>query len=150
MIDYAAPDLTKHPPRSPRVRLGGFVILPRIIDKCRAVIAGTNGEYGFACNLDLHFFNYVKIGPEAFKKEVETGIGDLEILTWVMKNLGRDLTLIDILAWSDYHTNRAPDNVAYRAKFNGMHEELAPERTDVITSFDMLDLDDYVSFGGKA
>ena len=31
-----APDLTQRPPRSPRVRLGGFVILPRMLDKGRA------------------------------------------------------------------------------------------------------------------
>ena len=33
-------DLTQHPPRSPRVRLGGLVILPRMIDKARATKAG--------------------------------------------------------------------------------------------------------------
>ena len=50
-----APNLTQHPPRSPRVRLGGYTILPRLLDKARAVIAGTAGEYrthqrgGFRC-----------------------------------------------------------------------------------------------------
>jgi hypothetical protein len=34
------PDLTKQPPRSARVRLGGYVILPRMLDKGRATIAG--------------------------------------------------------------------------------------------------------------
>src|ERR1035437_9387261 len=36
-------DLTKQAPRSPRVRLGGFVILPRCLDKGRATING-NGK----------------------------------------------------------------------------------------------------------
>ena len=40
-----APNLTQRPPRSPRVRLGGYTILPRLLDKARAVIAGTAGEY---------------------------------------------------------------------------------------------------------
>lgn len=44
MVDYCHPDLTQHPPRSPRVRLGGFAHLPRLLDKARAVAAGTNGE----------------------------------------------------------------------------------------------------------
>jgi hypothetical protein len=26
----------------------------------------------------------------------------------------------------------------------------APKRTDIVTWFDLLDVDDYVSFGGKA
>ena len=33
------PDLTKFPPRSPRVRLGGYVTLPRMLDKGRATLA---------------------------------------------------------------------------------------------------------------
>ncbi len=32
----SAPDLTQRPPRSPRVRLGGLVLLPRMLDKGRA------------------------------------------------------------------------------------------------------------------
>jgi hypothetical protein len=28
-----------------RARLGGFVLLPRILDKGRATLAGKNGEY---------------------------------------------------------------------------------------------------------
>jgi hypothetical protein len=31
-----------------------------------------------------------------------------------------------------------------------MHKAGAPKRTDIVTWFDLLDLDDYVSFGGKA
>ncbi|HEX7632014.1 MAG TPA: DUF5069 domain-containing protein, partial [Lacunisphaera sp.] len=42
-VNYSAPDLTRHPPRSPRTRLGGYVQLPRLIDKARAVAAGTAG-----------------------------------------------------------------------------------------------------------
>lgn len=44
------PNLAQRLPRSPRVRLGGFVILPRIPDKCRATLAGTNGANNHACN----------------------------------------------------------------------------------------------------
>ena len=53
------PDLTKAPPRSPRVRLGGFVILPRLLDKGRATIAAKNGDYVFNCPMDRRFFDFV-------------------------------------------------------------------------------------------
>ena len=33
--DTSTPDLRQRPPRSPRVRLGGYVILPRMLDKGR-------------------------------------------------------------------------------------------------------------------
>ena len=29
------------------------------------------------------------------------------------------------------------------------HKNGAPKRTDIVTWFDVLDMDDYVSFGGK-
>ncbi|MGA2555621.1 MAG: DUF5069 domain-containing protein, partial [Verrucomicrobiota bacterium] len=44
-----AVDLTQRPPRSPRVRLGGYVILPRMLDKGRAAINNKAGEYHFNC-----------------------------------------------------------------------------------------------------
>ncbi|HKS37360.1 MAG TPA: DUF5069 domain-containing protein, partial [Verrucomicrobiae bacterium] len=37
--DPAAPDLTQRPPRSPRSRLGGYSLLPRMLDKGRATLA---------------------------------------------------------------------------------------------------------------
>ena len=43
-----ASNLTQRPPRSPRVRLGGFVLRARILDKGRAELAGTAGEYKWA------------------------------------------------------------------------------------------------------
>ena len=59
-----APDLTQRPPRSPRVRLGGYVLLPRMLDKGRATLAGTNGPYIYACPLDQRFLNFAGIDPE--------------------------------------------------------------------------------------
>ena len=57
------PDLTKQPPRSPRVRLGGYVILPRMLDKGRATLAGKHGEYHYACPLDQGFWNSWALTP---------------------------------------------------------------------------------------
>ena len=42
-------DLRKHFPRSMRAKLEGYVHLARMIDKCRAVQAGTEGEYIYPC-----------------------------------------------------------------------------------------------------
>jgi Domain of unknown function (DUF5069) len=42
-----ASNLTQRPPDSPRLRPGGYVVLARILDKGRAEIAGTAGEYKY-------------------------------------------------------------------------------------------------------
>jgi hypothetical protein len=34
--------------------------------------------------------------------------------------------------------------------FHQLHSKAAPKRADIATWFDLLDLDDYVSFGGEA
>jgi hypothetical protein len=145
-----APDLTRRPPRSPRVRLGGFVILPRMLDKGRALIARKNGEYLYACPIDQRLLGFVGINPAALKKQLATGKGDGEILEWIQKHAKIKQTASEIDAWSAHSEKRAPADPESREFFQGIHVKIAPGREDVSTWFDLLDLDDYVSFGGKA
>jgi hypothetical protein len=142
------PDLTKQPPRSPRVRLGGYVILPRMLDKGRATLAGKNGEYKYACPLDQQFLEFAGIDPKALKKALTKS--DTEVLEWIKSHAKHKRTPSEIVAWSAWQEQRAPDNPDSREYFNGLHKAGAPKRTDIVTWFDVLDLDDYVSFGGKA
>lgn len=144
------PDLTQQPPRSPRVRLGGFVVLPRMLDKGRATIAGKNGEYRYACPLDERFLDFTGINPNALKKELVKGKGDGEILAWIQANAKHKRTEPEIASWSAFVEHRAPADLESRAFFNELHSKTAPKREDIVTWFEMLDVDDYVSFGGKA
>jgi hypothetical protein len=52
-------------------------------------------------------------------------------------------------AWSAFVEQRAPADAESREFFHDTHKKIAPKREDVATWFDLLDLDDYVSFGGK-
>jgi len=149
-MSYSSPNLTLHPPRSARVRLGGFVILPRMLDKGRALLAGTQGEYHFNCPLDQRFTKFVGIDADALKEQLAAGKGDGEILEWVLANATAKLDDPAILAWSQYQASRVPTEPEVRTYFNKIHTDAAPHRTDIATWFDLLDLDDYVSFGGKA
>ena len=142
------PDLTKQPPRSPRVRLGGYVILPRLLDKGRATLAGNNGEYHYACPLDQDFLEFAGIDPEALKPHL--GKSDSEVLEWINATAKHKHSAQEIAAWSAFQELSAPDNPGSREHFNEIHKNAAPKRTDIVTWFDVLDLDDYVSFGGKA
>ena len=143
-------DLTQRPPRSPRVRLGGFVTLPRILDKCRAVLAGKAGDYKFNCPLDQRFFEFAQIDAEAFKAEVSGGKGDGEMLVWVLRQAKQQLDAQHIDAWSKLQASRVPGDIDTREFFHELHKQAGPNRTDIVTWFDLLDLDDFVSFGGTA
>ena len=145
-------DLSQRPPRSPRVRLGGYVLLPRILDKARASQAGKLGEYHYSGKgMDRHFFNFTGLDHESFKAEAAKDLGDYEMLQWVQANSKHKREAWEIAAWSQFHENRVPDSdvetmpefAAEVAKFNQLRE-------DIHTWFALLDLDDYCSFGGKA
>lgn len=142
-------DLTKQAPRSPRVRLGGYAILPRMIDKGRAVLAGTNGEYNYACGLDEQFLQFTGVNAAAFKKQLAAGKGDGDLLKWINANAKFKHSAAAIDAWSTWQEHRAPDNPDGRAYLNEVHQKVAPKRTDIVSWFDLLDVDDYASFGGK-
>ena len=145
-----AADLTKQPPRSLRTRLGGYVILPRMLDKGRATIAGKHGEYKYACPLDQRFLEFAGIDPAALKKQLAAGKGDWEVLQWINANSKTKPTAPEIAAWSMFQEQRVPTDPESRAFFNELHSKAAEYREDIATWFDLLDLDDYVSFGGKA
>jgi len=76
-------DLTKEAPRSPHETIGGFAIIARTIDKCRALLWGNVGEYHFNCPLDNMLFGFKGIAGDDFKAFVETGASDEEIAQWV-------------------------------------------------------------------
>ena len=143
------PDLTKQPPRSPRVRLGGYVTLPRLLDKGRATLAGKNGEYHYACPNDLQFLQFAGVDAEALKKEIGAGKGDGELLEWIKANAKHQRTAAEIEAWSNWQDRRGPDNPDGREYFNGIHSKVAPKRTDLAAWADLLDMDDFASYGGK-
>ena len=144
-------DLTTRPPRSPRTRLGGYALLPRMLDKCRAEIAGKNGEYHYNCPLDQHILNFLGLDPAALKAEVATGKGDGEILAWIVANQKHPRQPWEIQQWSDWRDRRGPDSDAETLKYFADYVgNLTQTREDITTWADVLDLDDYVTFGGKA
>ncbi len=147
----SAPNLTQRPPRSPRVRLGGYVMLGRILDKGRADLAGSAGEYKYNNPMDHHFFRFTGITAEALKSELATGKGDGEMLAWIEQSATQKHTPWEIQQWSAWLNERGPDGDVETLEFfakqvGGIH----PNREDVRTWFDYLDLDDHVTFGGKA
>ncbi len=149
--DNSAPDLTKRPPRSPRCRLGGYAILPRMLDKGRAEIASINGEFHYNCPLDQHIINFLGFDPEALHEQLAAGKGDGEILEWINSNAKHKRSPWEIEQWSDFQQKRGPDSDAETLSFFGeLLSKFSKTREDIKIWADLLDLDDHVTFGGKA
>lgn len=144
-------DLTQRPPRGFRVRLGNLVILPRMLDKGRATLAGKNGEYVFGSPMDQHLMKFLGFDHKALSKELGKGKGDGEILEWLQKNSKTPRAAWEIDAWSAYMERRGPDSDAETLEFfKDYVAKFSTTREDIKTWFEIAELDDYVTFGGKA
>jgi len=134
-------NLTEVAPRSAHELLGGYAILPRTIDKCRAVIASESGEYHFNCPLDKMLFDFKGTDAESFKSKTEAGASDEELLQFINET-GEPKTDEEIAAW----TKSAIDTVYYNDEkkgewFTGECERLGINPAET-TLFQMLDADD--------
>ena len=87
----------------------------------------------------------------ALLKELATGKGDGEMLEWVQAHSKTPRFPWEIETWSAFMDKRAPDSDAETlAFFAELLGRLSKTREDVKTWFEFGELDDYVSFGGKA
>ena len=144
-------DLTERAPRSFRVRLRNCVILARMLDKGRATLAEKNGEYNYNSGTDQHLVRFLGFDPEALLKELATGKGDGEILEWVQSHSKTPRAPWEIEAWSAFMEKRGPDSDAETLElFAGYVGKFSKTREDIKTWFEAIELDDYVSFVGKA
>jgi hypothetical protein len=80
--------------------LPGFAIASRTVDKCRASLAGTLGEYHYDCPMDNLLFSFKGINGEQFKAAVQASKNDENVGAWLQTN-GTTKTLVEIKAWSD-------------------------------------------------
>src|SRR5258708_35242755 len=101
-------DLTERPPRSFRVRLGGFVILARMIDKGRATLSKKNGEYNYNSPTDQHLVRFLGFDADAMLKELAARKGDGEMLEWVQSHSKIPRAPWEIEAWCAYMEKQDP------------------------------------------
>jgi hypothetical protein len=140
-----AKNLTREAPRSPRARLGGYAIMARMIDKGRATIAGTAGEYHFDCPVDNMLFGFKGVKGGDVRQVLASGAGDDQILAWFNKN-GAQKTDAEIKAWSaGVEAARPYDDPEKREWFVGECKKLGLDPAKS-TLFDYLDADDKASF----
>lgn len=99
-VQELAPDLTQETPRSPRETLGGFVVAARTLDKCRASLAGTLGEYHFDCPLDQLLFSFTGIDADKFREKVASGADDAAFGEWLGAETA-NLSKEEIVQWNN-------------------------------------------------
>ena len=142
-LNLLAKDLTKDYPRSPRDTLAGYVIAARMLDRCRAVLAETAGEYHFNCPLDNQFLGFTGIGAEQFKEFVATGAPDSEVAAWIEQH-SKIKERPEIVAWNNKLRSTRPCDMPIELQqfLEDYIPKVVPKNRPVYVWFDVYDLEE--------
>lgn len=131
-------DLTKTYPRSVREKLFGVVQIGRTIDKAKASLAGTLGEYEYDCPMDKHVFEFLGFDAGALTEAVKNAKSDADIEAFV-KPYAQKKSPAQIEKfneeWLKYGPEPGSGGYDYFVKMRG-------DRTDITSWADLLDLDE--------
>jgi hypothetical protein len=138
---------TPVPLRSPRESLGGYILLPRLIDKSVSWRKG-NSPPTYAANvlgtgftLDGRFLTFTGLNAEVLRQVILSSRTDEDVLAWVQKH-ARPTTAAEKQVWAEQIDRYRPDAslVEYRKR---IYPELAA-RVDVgfLSVLDLIDMDE--------
>jgi hypothetical protein len=139
-VNLRAMDLRHQYPRSIRERSGGYVHLGRMIDKCRALQAGMQGDYVYPCPLDQRLLQFAGMSAETFAREVSSRT-DQEMVGWFEIH-AMPHSQAEIEAWNEMMLTAGPDTEEKWTYFKKTRDAIDPHRTDITTWADLLDLDE--------
>ena len=143
-LKILAKDLTKDFPRSPRATLGGYVLAARALDKCRAELAGTAGEYHYDCPLDKFFLEFAGIDAAQLRDFVATGATDDEVAAWIEKHAVKR-ERIDIIKWNnklrETRLSELPDGI--QEYMEDYIPKFVPRNKVVYVLFDVADHEEH-------
>ena len=136
-------DLTKSFPRSVKdTSLEGIVMLARTTDKARANAAGTVGEYHYNCGMDQKVLAFVGVDHETFQR-LAAANDDAALAKTLHDKYVKTKSPSEISAFNAEFLKLSPeagsDSYNY---FIDLRGKVAPDRTDVTTWPDLLDLDE--------
>ena len=124
-----------------RVRLAGHVHLARMIDKCRAVLAGTEGEYIYPCPMDERLMEFAGLTDDQFTAAVNVNPDDDGVVAWFQQT-ARSHAPAELEDWNQHLLARGPSSPTSAAKFKKYLNAIDPSRTDITAWADLQDLEE--------
>ena len=138
-----AKDLSIEPPRSPREKIADYVFAARALDKCRAYLAGTIGDYEFNCKLDRRFFDLTTINVLDFLEFVATGADDAEVDRWIREYaVARDRS--EIVKWNNQMRELRISELPVESQvyLEDYIPQFVPSSKSIVTLFDVFDAEE--------
>ncbi len=133
-------NLTQTTPRSVREKLLGLVQLARTTDKAEALAHGTIGEYEYPSSMDEGLFEFLGMNASDFLEFVKVAKSKAEIETYLKGFVGKK-SPDKIAAFNQHWMTSAPKGESLQ-HFTALRTRIAPDRTDITTWPDLLDLDE--------
>jgi hypothetical protein len=135
-------DLTKQYPRSVKDKIAGVVMLARTTDKAKAEASGNAGEYHYNCPMDQAVLGLLGINADEFLSTVKNAKDDQAIEAYVKPFVAKK-SAADIEQFNTSFVGKEPEPGSEGEKyFLELRGQVAPDRTDVTTWADLLDLDE--------
>jgi len=130
-------------PRSPYEKLGGYVHLPRLIDKAKLNRKGLLDGYNYkTVGFDKHLLSFLKIDGDAFEDAVHRLDKDDAILKWMAENSSKH-SPEEVEHWNQAMISRNPDTAAKKARFSHfLKQSGGAGRKDIRTYFDLIEFDE--------
>lgn len=130
-------------PRSPYLTLGGYIHLPRLIDKARLYRQGSLRGYNYkSLGFDKHLLSFLEIDGNEFEEVVITLETDEAILDWI-RSRGVRHSESEIAAWNQRQIEKRPDNPEKLARFRRILQEVGgSSESGVETYFDLIEFEE--------
>ena len=140
-------DLARRPPRSPYSQaVLGVAHLARLIDKGRACISGTLGDYQYGSDsaIDRHALAFLAIKVDEFTVKLEQLSTDQQVSDWIKDRSSK--TDSQIAEFNGQILALGPTDDGEWSSFRRMMEQLDSHRADIKTYFELMVLEDERAF----
>lgn len=124
-----------------RFKVAGYTHLARMIDKCRAVLAGTEGEYIYPCPMDDRLMEFVGITSEQFTAAVQANSTDEGVVRW-LEQTAKPHEPAELEEWNQQLLARGPSSPDSATRFTKYLAAVDPSRTDITAWSDLQDLEE--------
>ena len=133
-------NLVKSIPRSPKKKMKGLVILPRMLDKAMAYNSNTLGKYIFPCPLDKIILKFLNTTHEEFANKAQK-LTKKKFSLWV-KEKCIDRSMADKNQINNKILGQKPDSQQSLDRFNETLNNINPFVKNITTWIDLIELEE--------
>ena len=133
-------DLIQLIPRSPKTKLVGIVMIPRMLDKARAYNSKSLGKYIYPCPLDKIILNFLGIDHEELASHAQK-LTDKEIELWVNKKLSNK-SINDKENINKKILERKPNTKESINQFNLIRDKINSSIKNLTTWVELIELEE--------